>query len=350
MTSKFFSLWLAVLCVLWLASPAYLSTHDFYNGKTITIIKGSEAGGATDMRTKVMLPFLRKYIPGNPTIMVEYMPGGGGRKGANYIYRTTRPDGLTIGAPGSSFVPLAVLGEPGVQYDLEKFIYLGSSTSLNRAVFLTRSELGLTNLEKLRGALGIRVGAQSVGHDVYIKGRLFAWLLDLKQPKFVVGYASPELNLALRRGEVDARSGHPETLLAQDPQFFDKGLTHFHATLDIPKGNKHPRLASLPDLDNFAKNDRDEKLLALFRAFRIAGHPFLLPPRVPEERVEILREAMRNIFRDPEFHREFKKLTTEDSTPLFPEEHEKVMKGIPKHPEVIELFKTLAGAGPLPSR
>jgi tripartite-type tricarboxylate transporter receptor subunit TctC len=74
MTSKFFSLWLAVLCVLWLASPAYLSTHDFYNGKTITIIKGSEAGGATDMRTKVMLPFLRKYIPGNPTIMASTCP------------------------------------------------------------------------------------------------------------------------------------------------------------------------------------------------------------------------------------------------------------------------------------
>ncbi len=70
------------------------SQADFYQGKTITIIQGREPGGSGDMRAKAVIPFLRKYIPGNPTIVSEYMPGGGGRKAANYIYGVARPDGL----------------------------------------------------------------------------------------------------------------------------------------------------------------------------------------------------------------------------------------------------------------
>jgi tripartite-type tricarboxylate transporter receptor subunit TctC len=98
---------------------------DFYRGKTITIIQGRDPGGSGDLRAKAMMPFLQKHIPGNPTVISEYMPGGGGRKAANHVFRSSRPDGLTIGNAGSSMVQLELLGESGVMYNIDKFFYLG---------------------------------------------------------------------------------------------------------------------------------------------------------------------------------------------------------------------------------
>jgi hypothetical protein len=79
------------------------------------------------MRVRAIIPYLQKYVPGNPSVVSEFMPGGGGRKAANYIYRSARPDGLTMGNIGGGMVLNAVLGEPGVQYDLDKLNYLGAS-------------------------------------------------------------------------------------------------------------------------------------------------------------------------------------------------------------------------------
>ena len=97
----------------------------FYQGKTITLIQSGEPGGTGDMRVRAVIPFLHKYIPGIPNIFVEYMPGGGGRKAGNYIFGSARPDGLTLGHVGG-VVANAIQGQAGVQYDLYKFIYLGS--------------------------------------------------------------------------------------------------------------------------------------------------------------------------------------------------------------------------------
>jgi tripartite-type tricarboxylate transporter receptor subunit TctC len=92
------------------------------------------------MRVRAIIPYLQKYVPGNPSVVSEFMPGGGGRKAANYIYRSARPDGLTMGNIGGDMVLNAVLGEPGVQYDLDKLNYLGASDSAMVWVFLTRRE------------------------------------------------------------------------------------------------------------------------------------------------------------------------------------------------------------------
>ncbi len=322
----------------------------FYQGKTITIIQGREPGGTGDMRVRAVIPYLRKYIPGNPTIVAEFMPGGGGRKAANHIYRGVRPDGLTMGNVGAGLVANAVLGEPGVQYDLDKLTYLGSPNSATHYVFATRREIGLNSLEKLRAASGIRIGAQTVGHDIYINGRLFSWLLGLKDPRFVTGYSGPEVDLALMRGEVDARANIADTVIQRVPEWLDKGLVDFHAILEIPKGDKHPRFAHLPELETFAKSEKERKILVMNRAFRLTGSPYILPPGFPKELVQILQEAIRKTFKDPEFHKEFKKLTGDDPTPLMPEAHEKAVRELPRDPEIVELFKKLAGAGPLPPR
>jgi len=321
----------------------------FYKGRTITIVQSSGPGGTADMRIRSIMPFLQKYVPGNPTIVTEYMPGGGGRKAANYIYRA-RPDGLRILSAGSGVIPLAMTGEVGVLYDIDKLIYLGTPYSAYHSVFFTRKELGLNTVDRLRGASGVRVGAQSVGHATYSEARLFAYLLGLKEPSFIVGYTGPELDLALASAEIDARSSATETVLSRKPDWVEKALMDFHAILEVPKGNMHPRFSHLPELETFAKSDKEKKVLALLRAFKAAGAPIVLPPATPEERVAVLREAFRRTFKDPAFHKEYKKVVTEEPTPLMPEVHEKVIREIPRSPEVTELFKRLSGPGPLPPR
>lgn len=332
-------------------SPGHLfSQTPFYQGKTITIVQGRDPGGTGDMRVRALLPFLPKYILGSPTIVSEYMPGGGSRKAANHVYRSARPDGLTIGNASAGMVSLAVLGEKGVLYDIDKFFYLGSPYSSYQGVFVTRREAGLSSLEKLRAPTGIRIGGQSVGFSTYNEGRLFAYILGLKEPRFVTGYGGAELDPALMRGEIDARATSADTVLQRNPQWLEGGLVDFHASIEIPKGEKHPRFAHLPELETFARSDQDRKLIVLQRAFRVTGMPFFLPPGTPRDRVNILQEAFRKTYRDPEFHKEYKKLTADDPTPLMPEAHEKAIKDIPREPEVIELFKKIVGAGPLPPR
>ncbi|HVH91588.1 MAG TPA: hypothetical protein VM783_09405 [Candidatus Acidoferrum sp.] len=126
----------ALLIQLVLLPDFLYSQSDFYRGKTIRIVHGRDAGGSGDLRVKALVPFLQKYIPGNPTIVNEFMPGGGGRKAANYIYGSATPDGLTIGNAGSGMVSSAVLGETGVQYDIDKLIFLGSTYSSTHYFFL----------------------------------------------------------------------------------------------------------------------------------------------------------------------------------------------------------------------
>ena len=297
---------IVVVACLTLAGRGY-SQADFYKGKTITVVQIVAAGGTGDLRRRALFPFLQKYIPGNPTIISEYMPGGGGRKAANHVYRVARPDGLTIGGVSSSLVSNAILNMGGVQYDIDKFIYLGSPVSAFHYIFLTRKEAGLETLEKLRAATGVRIGAQDVGHDVYITGRLFTYLLGLKEPKFVVGYGGPEIDVALMRGELDARANALETLALRNAEWLEKGLVNLHAVVEIPRGNRPGGFSSVPEIETFAKTDTERKLLTMYRAFRLVGTPYILPPGTPKLQVQILQEAMRKALRDPDFHREFKK-------------------------------------------
>src|SRR4029450_13737607 len=133
----------ALLIQLVLLPDFLYSQSDFYRGKTIRIVHGRDAGGSGGLRAKPLVAFLQKKIPGNPPIVNEVMPGGGARKAANYIYGSAVLDGLTIGNAGSGMVSSAVLGETGVQYDIDKLIFLGSTYSSTHYFFLLQSETGL---------------------------------------------------------------------------------------------------------------------------------------------------------------------------------------------------------------
>ena len=334
---------------LWWPSASYCQT-SFYQGKTITVVVGTDPGGSQDLRTKAVIPFLRKHIPGNPTIVPQYMPGGGGMKSANYLYIQSKPDGLTLGSPGSTIVDNSILGLSGVRYDLAKFIFLGAPTTRQTTLFMTRKELGLTSIEKLKAAPGLRIPGQAVGHAVHIWARLFGWLLDLNHPKFVLGYSTPERDVAFRQGEADVKVRTASVIQENFPDYLKKGLVDFHAALDFPIGARDPQFDFLPDLDRFARTEKEHKVLKLTRGSRVGGTPFVLPPGTPTEAVNILQQAIRTAFKDPEFHKEFRQMSGEDPTPLFPEDHEKAIREIPREADVVELYKRIAGVDPLPSR
>jgi len=341
----------ALLLGLFIGGVAFPQT-SLFQGKTVTILESSAPGGVGSMRTKAVVPFLQKYIPGNPTIVMQYMDGGGGRKAANHLYNSVRPDGLTIGRMSTPFVMQPILGESGVLYDIDKVSYLGTSYSGGYHVFITRREAGLDSLEKLRAASGLRIGSQSVGHLIYISGRMSAYLIGLKQPKFVTGYTSPELDVAIEQGEIDARTTVADSLLHEKPHWVDKGFMNFHGIIEIPKGRKHshPRFAELSDIETFAKSEMDRKIVRLYRTFVGSGNPFVLPPATPKDRVQTLQDAMRKTYRDPEFFKEYTKLTGLKAEPQMPEELEQTIKDMPREREAVELFKKLTGPDPLPQR
>ncbi len=330
--------------------PLVFSQAPFYQGKTIAVIQSSDPGGSSDMLTRAVLPYLKKHIPGEPTIVSEYMPGGGGVKAANHVYRNVKPDGLTIGRLSGGLVPNAVLGEKGVFYDLNKFIYLGSPHKTYHWVFITRREAGLKTIGSLQTATGLRIGAQSVGHSNYFVGRLFAYLIGIKDPKMVVGYGGTELDLALINGEIDGRINNPDTLLKRNADWLAKGSIDIHAIMETPRGLKHEKFPKLPEIEEFAKADKEHKLLAMVRAFRQFGTPFVLPPGTPKELVNVLQAAMVKTFKDPAFYRDYEKYTGDEPTPLMPQEMERVVNELPRDPEIVELFKKLNTAGPLPAR
>ena len=195
----------------------------------------------------------------------------------------------------------------------------------------------------------MRIGSAPVGHTGYIHSRLIAYLLDMKEPRIIPGYENEDLDVAFARGEVDAQVASTGTVIEHD--LVKKKLADFHAAFEFPKGRKDPRFAhlGLPDIEDFAKSEKEKKLLNMVRAFRSIGTALLLPPATPKDRVEIFKEAVRKTHTDPDFINEYRKLTSGDEpTPLMPDEQAKIVKEIPRDTETIELFKKFAGTGPLP--
>jgi tripartite-type tricarboxylate transporter receptor subunit TctC len=343
---------ISMLLLLGLCPTKVLSQAEFYSGKTITIIQDSSAGGVGHLRTNAVIASLKRHIPGNPNIVIQFMEGAGGRKAANYLFNNARPDGLTIGRVGSGFVSSPILGLSGVLYDLNKFVYLGSGHSEGSTLFYTRKDVGLDSLDRLKKSAGLRIGGQSVGHTNYIAARLFAWLLDLREPKFVVGYSGAEIDVALAQGELDARANSLDAVLQRNPQAITEGLMHFHGVVEVPLGfrPKNPVLARLPALHDLAKTEREKKVVQMFVGFNQFLQAFVLPPNVPMDRAQTLKDAFAKVWKDPEFHDNWKTMTKGEASPLMPEELEAMVKAIPRDPQDVQLYNLISGEASLPKR
>ena len=326
------------------------ANDDYFAGKTVTLIATTAPGGTGDLRVRGVAPFFHKYLPGNPTVVIEYINGGGGRKGANHLYNNVKPDGLTAAAMSGGVVGLAIMKELGVKYDPDKFIYLGTAHNINHAVIYTRADLGLDTLDKLRGRPGLRIGGQEIGHVSYTAGRLLAYFLDMNNPKFIVGYSSREVDIALMNKELDGRANSPTSALRRNPEWLDKGIMNWHAIIEAPLGKKFPRLEHLPEVETFVKTEREKRLLKSWRTMRGVGSPLALPPGTPKNIVAMYRTAVDKMFKDPEFPPYYEKLTTEEVSPLSADELTQLVTDIPRDSETLGLLKEFAGAGPLPKR
>src|SRR6266542_3593337 len=173
-------------------------------------------------------------------------------------------------------------------------------------------------------------------------------IVPLKESKFITGYSGPEMDQALIRGELDARVSVVPSLLRRNSEWIEKKLVDVHVILQIPKGSTHPRFAHLPELESFARTDKERRLLEIYRSFSIAGATFIIPPGTPPERIRTLRNAITAAYKDPDFFKDYEKITGETPSPLMPDEFDEIIKKLPRNPEDMDLFKKIAAAGPLP--
>jgi len=345
---------LAMLLVL--ATLVFPLTHaqsePFYKGKTIKIIQGRRPGGTGDLRARTIMQYLADHIPGNPTLVSQYMPGGGGRMAANYVYQSVKPDGLTLVNVGGGFIANAVLGARGVKYDIHNMTYLGTGNSQGSWVFFSLKKLGYDSIEKMRAKENFRIAAQNVGHDVYIQVRLFAWILGLKKARFVVGYSGPEMDVGFLRGEFDARTHNIGSIITRNRDWLKNKVITPHAVMEAPKGFRthHPDFADLPALESFIDTKEEREVMKLRRIVRQVGSPYVLPPGVPADRVKILKQAFEKTYKDPRFPKTWKKWLGDDPSPILPDDQAKAVAALPKDSKIIQIFRQLAGGGPMPWR
>jgi tripartite-type tricarboxylate transporter receptor subunit TctC len=261
---------------------------QFYKGKQINIYVGSSAGGGYDTYARLLARRFGSYIPGNPTIVVQNMPGAGSNKAAAYIYSVAPRDGTAIGAIFSGAILQPLLGDP-VQHDPSKFIYLGNA---NNEVFLCLARTDAA-VQSFKDALNreLIVGATNEGGSSRDFTAMLDNLLDAKL-RIVTGYpGSNEILLALERNEVQGVCGLGWSSIApQRARLLDSGLARVLVQLAT---TGHPELnrMGVPLAIDFTKSDDDRKVMELVYSQLIFGRPFILPPGVPPERVAALRRA-----------------------------------------------------------
>jgi tripartite-type tricarboxylate transporter receptor subunit TctC len=288
---------LAVLAVL-VALPLAAAAQSFA-GKTVTIIVGYKPGGGYDATARLLARHLPKHIPGNPTVIVQNMPGGNSIIAANHLYNVAKPDGLTIGTFNRN-LPIAQLTKvQGVKYDMLKFAWIGSAAN-ETTILAIRNDLPYKTFEDLRKAKEpIVIGSTGPGANTYDFPLLLKELVGLNF-KIVSGYSSSaDIMLAVERKEADGRAGSLTSLR----NFIDRGLVH----PVIRARSSQPGLENLPVDESFAPNPRAKAIMALRSAPELVARPYVMPPGTPADVVKLMRKAFAGAINDPALQAEEKK-------------------------------------------
>jgi tripartite-type tricarboxylate transporter receptor subunit TctC len=292
----FFTTALVFLSVF-LAAGAY-GASPFYEGKSIRIIVGTSPGGGYDTYTRLIGRHFGKHIPGNPTIIVDNMPGAGGLVSANYLFKVAKPDGLTIGHfVGGQFLQ-QLLGKPGIEFDALKFEYIGVPAQDN-FVFSVAKNTGITSVEQwMASKTPVKFGAIAPGDGTYDTPKVVEVALGLPI-QVVSGYkGTAPIRLAFDSGEVAGLSNSWQSFRATWRKELESGQALIVLQLTA---KPHPDLPKVPLAVNLAKTDEARKLIqAVAQAHGAAVRPYVLPPGTPKDRVEILRKAFMETVKDPE--------------------------------------------------
>src|SRR5262245_31550738 len=195
-----------LLIILGARAELALSATSFYEGKTIRIIVGTSPGGGYDTYTRLIARHFSKYIPGNPSIVVDNMPGAGGLVSANHLFKVAKPDGLTIGHfVGGQFLQ-QLLAKPGIEFDALKFEYVGVPAQ-DDFVFGVAKMTGVTSMEQwLASKTVVKFGAIAAGDGTYDVPKVAEVALGLPI-QVVSGYkGTAPIRLAFESGEVGGLS------------------------------------------------------------------------------------------------------------------------------------------------
>ena len=288
----------AILSLLLTAANAH-AQDAFYQGKSVRIIVGAAAGGGYDTYSRTIARHIGKHIPGNPTFIVENMPGAGFLISANYMYKIAKPDGLTIGHFIGGLFLQQLLGKPGIEFDAKKFEYVGVPTQDNYVLGISK-KAGITSIDQwLASKTAVKLGGVGVGSATDDIPKVLKETIGLPL-QVVSGYSGTStVRLAYNSGEVQGVCNAWESLRATWPNELKSGDLMI---LLQNTAKSHPELSNVPLAINYAKTDEAKKLVnSLVHSVGPTARPYVLPPGTPKDRVQILRKAFLDTMKDPGF-------------------------------------------------
>ena len=284
------------VAVLASAGVDFARAQSFYEGKTVRINVGFAAGGGYDTYARLLSRHLGRHIPGNPTLIVDNMPGAGSLIAANHLFRVAKPDGLTLAHFNGVLFLGQVLGQMGIEFDSRKFELIGAAVKEDVACAMTKAS-GITSLEKWMAAkTPVKLGGVAPGAAPDNTARILKAALGLPI-QLVSGYkGTADIRLAAEAGEVAGACWAWDSMKVTWRQALDAGDAV--PVLQVV-AKKFPDLPNVPLAITFAKTDEARQLIQVGVQYAGAfARPFALSPGTPKERVQALRRAFQETLRD----------------------------------------------------
>ena len=328
----------------WNLEPLFAQAN-YYQGKTIRVIVGYQAGDSHDQWARTYTRYLGKYIPGNPNFLVQNMPGAGGMIAANYIYNIAKQDGLTMGTIGGALYFAQLIGRSEVKYDWNKLTWIGTPERSGFLLFM-RTDAPYKTLDDIRNASEPpRCSATGVGSSGYDIPRVLEDTLGLRF-KVISGYpGGADQDLAMERGEVHCRAFTIDAFFGREPfpTWVKKGFVRVVMQMER---KRHPKLADVPTIwelmDQYKVPESKRRLATVYLNSGLFGsRPIVSTPGLSAEQAKILRDAYVKTLKDPEFLDEIaKRGWTVD--PVSGEDLQTLAKEVTSQPpEVVEWLKKL---------
>lgn len=294
--------------------PAQAQKDQFYVGKTITLLAGTAPGNVYDLYARLLARHMPKYIPGNPKIIVQNVPGAASMIAANLLYNVRKPDGLTIGALFPALYFDQVIGRLEVQYDWSKFIWLGSPVKSEHLLYMRANTPYKTIADVVNAKIPPKCGATGTVSTGYYVPKLLDDIIGTKL-EIIMGYQSgTRIDLAVERGELECRAFTLTAYFAREP-FFTWRKKNFVRVLVQTGRARDPRLKDTPTvyelMDEYKTNESGRRLADLILAGGDFGRPYVLPPGTPRDKVAILRNAFVKALQDKTLLEEAKRTSLE---------------------------------------
>ena len=318
----------------------------FYQGKTITVITGSQTGDLYDIYARMLATHMAKHIPGTPNMLVQNMTGAGHIVAANYVFSIAKPDGLTLLAPNPNIYIDQIIGRPEIKFDWARFVWIGNASRTADLVYM-RSDAPFKTIEDVRIAKEPpKCGATGTGTTGYLVPRLLEDTLGAKF-NLVTGYkGGNEVDLAVERGEIVCRAFSLTAYFGREP-FHTWRKTGFVRVLVQLGEKRDTRLADVPTLNELMEKYKTpeigRRMAMIITASEIFQRPYMAPPGVRPELVKTLRDAFQKTLKDPAFLEDVKskKLDAEYTSG---EEMEILAKEMmSQKPETVERLRKVLG-------